>query len=144
MRVSDRREDVDFDFVHQFLSEQSIWATGVGRNTLKRALDYSLCFSVFKDDRQIGFARVVTDCATFAWIDDVFVDPDERGAGVPHHLLNAIVDHESLASVASWWLSSSNPVARSLFVKHGFEEPPRERLMKLMARPKQQSESYRD
>jgi len=140
--VSDRRQDVDFEFVSQFLSQQSVWAQGIGRATQKRALDNSLCLSAFADNQQVGFARVVTDYATYAWIDDVFVDESVRGQGVAHQLLTAILDHSALQSVASWWLSSSNPAARALFEKHGFSRPHDQRLAKLMARPKHQGEHY--
>ena len=142
-RISDNRADVDFAFVHGFLAHESIWATDIGAETLKRALDHSLCISAFRDEEQVGFARAVTDFATYAWIDDVFVKESERGAGIARRLLEGIVSHESLAPVASWWLSSSNPHARALFQKIGFEEPPPERAAKLMARPKAQGEAYR-
>ena len=141
--LSDRREDVDFEFVHRFLSEQSIWATGVGRETQRRALDNSLCISAFHEAKQVGFARVVTDYATYAWVDDVFVAESAQGQGVSHHLITTILQHADLKSVASWWLSSSNPVARSLFEKHGFRTPDPDRLGKLMALPKYQGDEYK-
>lgn len=141
--LSDRREDVDFEFVHRFLSEQSIWAKGVGRSTQHRALSNSLCISAFYEGKQVGFARVVTDYATYAWVDDVFVAESAQGQGVADRLITAILQHADLQSVASWWLSSSNPVARSLFEKHGFKAPDPERLGKLMALPKYQSEDYK-
>ena len=143
LTLSDKREDVDFEFVHRFLSEQSIWATGIGRSTQKKALDHSLCISAFIEGHQVGFARVVTDFATYAWIDDVFVDESVQGQGISHRLITTILEHSDLKSVASWWLSSSNPVARSLFEKHGFATPDAERLGKLMALPKHQGEDYK-
>ena len=141
--LSDKREDVDFEFVHQFLSEQSIWANGVGRSTQQRALDNSLCISAFHEGKQVGFARVVTDYATYAWVDDVFVAESAQGHGISHRLITTILQHSDLKSVASWWLSSSNPVARSLFEKHGFKAPNPERLSKLMALPKRKGDEYR-
>ena len=141
--VSDQRDDVDFEFVYRFLSEKSIWASGVGRTTQMRVLKNSLCISAFSEGKQVGFARVVTDYATYAWIDDVFVEESVQGKGVAHRLMTAILEHDDLRSVASWWLSSSNPVARSLFEKNGFAIPDTERLGKLMALPKHQGEDYR-
>ena len=141
--MSDRREDVDFEFVHRFLSKQSVWAAGVGRSTQQRALDNSLCISAFHEGKQVGFARVVTDYATYAWIDDVFVAESAQGHGISHRLITAILQHADLKSVASCWLSSSNPVARSLFEKHGFKVPDPERLGKLMALPKHQNDEYK-
>ena len=141
--ISDQRKDVDFEFVYRFLSERSIWAAEVGRSTQMRALDNSLCISAFKEGRQVGFARVVTDYGTYAWIDDVFVDESVQGQGIAHHLMTRILEHADLQSVASWWLSSSNQVARSLFEKYGFAVPNPERLGKLMARPKHKGEEYK-
>ena len=141
--LSDKREDVDFKFVYGFLSERSMWAAGVGRSTQKKALDNSMCISAFIAGKQVGFARVVTDYATYAWIDDVFVDEAAQSQGVSHHLITTILEHRDLKSVASWWLSSSNPVARSLFEKHGFEVPDPKRLGKLMALPKHQGKDYK-
>ena len=134
---------MDFEFVYRFLSEHSIWATGVGRSTQQRALDNSLCISALHEGKQVGFARVVTDFATYAWVDDVFVAESSQGQGISHRLITTILQHDDLKSVASWWLSSSNPVARSLFEKHGFKAPVSERLGKLMALPKHQSDEYK-
>ncbi len=142
--VSDRPHDIDFEFVYRFLSEESVWAVGIGRDTQQRAIESSLCLNAFVDKQQVGFARVVTDYATFAWVDDVFVDPDYRGQHVAHELMLAIMQHAALGSVASWWLSSSNPDARALFEKHGFERPDTDRLAKLMARPKLKPEFYKE
>jgi GNAT superfamily N-acetyltransferase len=143
VQISDRREDIDFEFVFRFLSDESIWADGIGRETQQRAIDNSLCISAFVNDQQVGFARAVTDYATFVWVDDVFVDPNARGKGVSKHLIAAIIEHPKLTSVASWWLSSSTPAARSLFEKFGFEVPAKERIAKWMGRPKVKSEAYR-
>ena len=141
--VSDKSEDVDFEFVYRFLSGESIWADGIGRETQQRAIDYSLCFSAFHDRQQVGFARAVTDYATFVWIDDVFVDAEMRRSGVAKLLIQTVVDHPSLVSVASWWLSSSTPNARALFEQYGFEVPERQRIAKWMGRPKVKTEFYK-
>lgn len=143
IRLSDKSEEVDFEFVHRFLSGESIWADGIGRDTQKRAIANSLCISAFQDELQIGFARAVTDYATFVWIDDVFVDPEVRRSGVAKLLIQTIVEHPELDSVASWWLSSSSPNARALFEQFGFEVPEKERIAKWMGRPKVKSEAYR-
>ena len=143
IRISDETKDVDFEFVYSFLSGESSWADGIGRVTQRRAIDNSLCISAFQDRKQIGFARVITDYATFAWVDDVFVDPEARRSGVGKLLIQTIIERPRLNSVASWWLSSSNPNARALFKKSGFEVPEESRLAKWMGRPKTRNESYR-
>ena len=143
IRISDKTSDVDFEIVYGFLSGESNWADGIGRETQQRAIDNSLCISALQGTQQVGFARVVTDYATFAWIDDVFVDPEARRSGVAKRLIQAIVEHPRLGSVASWWLSSSNPSARELFKQYGFDVPEKDRIAKWMGRPKLKTESYR-
>ncbi len=143
IQISDQTTDVDFEFVHRFLSGESIWADGIGQQTQRRAIDNSLCISAFEHGKQVGFARAVTDYATFVWIDDVFVDPESRRSGIAKLLIRTIVDHPSLVSVASWWLSSSTPNARSLFEQFGFEVPEKQRIAKWMGRPKVKSDFYK-
>lgn len=143
IHISDQSADVDFEFVYRFLSGESIWADGIGRETQQRAIDNSLCVSAFLNGRQVGFARAVTDYATFVWIDDVFVDSEARRSGVARLLIQTIIDHPSLVSVASWWLSSSNPNARSLFDQFGFEIPEKQRITKLLGRPKVKKDCYK-
>jgi hypothetical protein len=82
VEISDRLEDVDFDFVHNFLSQFSHWKKDIGPNTLRRALEHSNCISAFINGAQVGFVRVVSDHATFAWVDDLFVDEKYRGNGI--------------------------------------------------------------
>ncbi len=142
LTISDRPEDMDLTRVHRFLSEEAHWQKGIGLKTLERALENSLCVGAFLDGTQVGLARVITDYSTFAWIDDVFVDTSARGQGVAYRMMEAIIDHPELKSVAAWWLSSSNPDARRLFEKFGFSEPKKERLEKWMAREKVKSDAY--
>lgn len=142
LRITDDRSEVDFERLQTFLRD-TIWQADVGPKTLKRSLDNSLCFSAFNGLEQIGFARAVTDRATFCWIDDVFVDPNYRGKGVAGGLIETILEHPELVSVATWFLSSSNPEARSVFSRYGFEPLGNERAAKLMALPKVQNEHYR-
>jgi len=142
IQLSDQVTDVDFEFVYRFLAGESIWATGIGRDTQRRAIDNSLCISAFIDRKQVGFCRAVTDYATFVWVDDVFVDSNVRRRGIAKLLIQSIVEHPSLVSVASWWLSSSNEDARRLFQRFGFVVPEEHRIGKLMGRPKIKSDSY--
>ena len=142
LKISDRLEDMDRAVVHRFLSEEAHWQKDIGPKTLERALQNSLCIGAFVDDAQVGLARVITDYATFAWIDDVFVDASFRGQGIAYRLMEAIIDHPRLTSVAAWWLSSSNPDARRLFEKFSFSTPDQERLEKWMAREKIKSDAY--
>jgi len=140
--LSDQNKDIDFEFVYGFLSNESIWAIGIGRQTLQRSIDHSLCISAFITDKQIGFVRATTDYATFAWVDDLFVSADVRGKGVAKRLVDELTSHPKLDSVASWWTCSSNPNARKLFAEFGFIEPEQERISKWIGRPKAKPASY--
>ena len=141
LRITDKISEIDLARVQLFL-KGTVWQSGIGPKTLGRALNNSLCISAFDDNLQIGFARAVTDRATSCWIDDVFVDPAHRGQGVAGRMIESIVQHSELRSVASWFLSSSNQEARRVFAKYGFESIGPERAGKLMARAKIHNEQY--
>ncbi|MGW8318907.1 MAG: GNAT family N-acetyltransferase [Candidatus Promineifilaceae bacterium] len=93
--ITDERDRVDLDFVVQMLSG-SYWAAGRPRAIVASSIANSLCFSLFRHGRQVGFARVVTDQATFAWICDVIIDPDYRHQGLGSWLLKCLSEHPLL------------------------------------------------
>lgn len=132
LRISTARADVDLDVVHGFLSTQAYWCPGIPRAVVERALDHSLCFSAFLDGAQVGFARVVTDRATFAYLADVFVLPPARGQGVSKAILATVVADPALASVRRFLLATSD--AHGLYAAHGFTA---------LARPERFMERYR-
>jgi GNAT superfamily N-acetyltransferase len=86
---------VDMDVVHEFLSKAP-WASGLTRETLIRALRYSLCFSLFEGSRQIGLARVISDYTTYAYLCDVYVVEPHRGRGLGSWLIRCILDHPDI------------------------------------------------
>jgi GNAT superfamily N-acetyltransferase len=90
VRVSTDSSAVDLEWLVAALSERAYWAIGRTRDAIERSVAASLCFSALRGDRQVGFARVVTDEATFGWVCDVFVDETERGAGIGKLLIQAI------------------------------------------------------
>jgi GNAT superfamily N-acetyltransferase len=109
---------LDRDLVHAFLSEQSYWARGRPRDVLERAIANSLCFGAYDEAAQVGFARVVTDRATFAWLADVFVVEEHRGRGVGRRLVDSALRHADLESVSRWVLATAD--AHSLYGRFGF------------------------
>jgi GNAT superfamily N-acetyltransferase len=109
----------DMDVIHGFLS-QSYWSAGVPRATVERAIENSLCFALFADDKQVGFARVVTDKATFAYLADVFVLASHRGGGLSKQLMAAILSHPSLQGLRRFLLATSD--AHGLYAQFGFKE----------------------
>ena len=120
-QISTDQGRLDVPLIYQFLSEQSTWAVGMPRALLERAIANSLCFGVYLDGRQIGFARVVTDCATFANLVDVFVLPAPRGQGHSKRLMEAIVAHPDLQGLRRFTLATGD--AHGLYAQFGFTPP---------------------
>jgi GNAT superfamily N-acetyltransferase len=117
------RTDVSFlqiDTIHKFLSEESYWAKERTREQTQRAIENSLSFGVYKGEKQIGFARVVTDYATFAYIGDVFILNEFRGRGISKWLMETIVNHPDLQNLRRWILATRD--AHALYEKFGFTE----------------------
>jgi ribosomal protein S18 acetylase RimI-like enzyme len=119
LRVSTALADVDIDMVHGFLQRESYWAHGIPRAILQRALAHSLCFSGFAEGRQVAFARVVTDEATFANLLDVFVLPDFRGRGYARELLVAVLADPRLQGLRRFTLMTAD--AHGLYEQFGFQ-----------------------
>jgi N-acetylglutamate synthase-like GNAT family acetyltransferase len=121
---------IDVDLVHRFLSESSYWAQGRSRDIVERSIRNSLCFSVLVDGRQVGFARVATDRAVFAYLMDVFILPEWRGRGLSKRLMQTILGHPDLQGLKLFLLRTSD--AHGLYRQFGFE--PIDRPENLMAR----------
>ena len=111
---------LDLSVVHDYLSNKSYWATGRSVETIKRSIEHSLAFGVYKGEQQIGFARVVTDYATFAWIADVFILGSFRGQGLGTWLMEIVISHPKLQGFRRWTLSTKD--AHALYRKFGFTE----------------------
>jgi|SRR6185503_874323 len=116
--ISTDKALIDFVAVYKYLSEESYWATGITADRLKRAIDNSMCFGVYKDDMQAGFTRVVTDQATFAYICDVFILPQYRGLGLSKWLMQTIIEHPDLQGLRRWSLATAD--AHGLYSQMGF------------------------
>ena len=130
--VTTDRSRLDLDVIHGFLT-MSYWARGVSRDVVARSIEHSLCFGAFDGGRQVGFARVVSDCATFAYICDVFALESHRGRGVGKSLMAAIMSHPELQGLRRWTLFTRD--AHGLYRQFGFGAAGQpERLMEVVAR----------
>jgi GNAT superfamily N-acetyltransferase len=109
---------LDIPVIHDFVANQSYWAQGRTIETVQRALNNSLNFGLYEDKQQVGFARVVTDYATFAWIADVFVLKEHRGRGLSKWLLEVILSHPKLQGFRRWVLATRD--AHALYAGFGF------------------------
>lgn len=115
----------DLAYIHGFLS-RSYWAQNIPLDIVRRSIEGAVCFGVFEGSRQVGFARVITDKATFGYIADVFIDENYRGRGLSKWLLSTILAHPELQGFRSWMLGTLD--AHGLYEKFGFtrlEEPGR-------------------
>jgi N-acetylglutamate synthase-like GNAT family acetyltransferase len=110
-------EKQDLDVIHGFLT-QSYWAKGIPREIVARSLRNSLCFALLDDRKQIGFARVISDFATIAYVGDVFVLPDYRGRGLSKWLMRCVTLHPDLQGLRRWLLATSD--AHGLYQQFGF------------------------
>jgi GNAT superfamily N-acetyltransferase len=118
--VSTDRDRLDLDVVHRFLSTEAYWSPGVARAVVERSIEGSMPFGVYLGAEQVGFARVVTDGATFAWLADVFVLPGHRGRGLGKWLVEEILSHAELQGLRRWLLGTAD--AHELYRRFGFEE----------------------
>jgi GNAT superfamily N-acetyltransferase len=119
VEISTDRDRIDTDLVHEFLSRQTDWAAGIPRGTLERSLHNSLVFGAYTSDgRQVGFARAITDYATFAHIADVFVLPDWRRQGLGKRLVEAVLTHPKLQGLRRWSLATRD--RHGLYARYGF------------------------
>jgi GNAT superfamily N-acetyltransferase len=117
--ISDDRALLDRTLIHRFLSERTYWSPGVPWEIVERCIEHSLCFGVYRASAQIGFARVVTDFATFAWLADVFILEEERGKGLSKKLVAAILAHPRLRDLRRFMLGTRD--AHGLYARFGFE-----------------------
>jgi N-acetylglutamate synthase-like GNAT family acetyltransferase len=97
---------LDIAFIHKFLSEEAAWAKGIAREKLERAIAHSLCFGLYDAEGQIGFARVISDYATYAYLDDVFVLTEYRGRGLGAWLMECIMAHPNLQGLKRFALTT--------------------------------------
>jgi GNAT superfamily N-acetyltransferase len=131
--VSTDPERLDLDVIHGYLT-RSYWAAGIPRDVVERSLRNSLCFGLYAGDEQVGFARVVTDLATFAYVADVFVLDAHRGRGLSKWLMECILQHPDLRDVRRWHLVTRD--AHGLYERFGFAEPaPGRHMERVRANP---------
>ncbi len=113
------RDRLDLEVIHGFLV-RSYWSPGIPRSVVARAIEHSLCFGIYHHGAQVGFARVVSDRATFAYLADVFVLEEHRGIGLSKRLLTAIMAHPDLQGLRRFLLGTRD--AHGLYRQFGFDQ----------------------
>ncbi len=116
-RISTEKEDLQIDVIHRYLTEEAYWTTGRTLEMTKKSIKHSLCFGVFQHDKQIGFARVVTDYTIFAYLCDVFVLEEYQGQGLGKWLTETILDVLDEEGVA--WTMLATRDAHEYYEEYG-------------------------
>jgi GNAT superfamily N-acetyltransferase len=117
-RITTGRDALNVDAIESFL-RKSYWAANRSRERIERSLEHSLCFAVLHDDRQVGFARVVSDYTDFAWLCDVYIDESHRGNGLGVFVVETVLEHPELRGLRRWILATRD--AHELYAKFGFQ-----------------------
>ena len=118
IEITADRARMDVDAIHRYLSEESYWAKDIPRERVERSIANSLCVGAFDGDAQVGFTRVITDYATFAYLADVYVLPSHRGRGISKEILSAVMHHPELQGLRRWHLVTRD--AHGLYAQFGF------------------------
>ena len=121
---------LQIDVIHQYLSIESYWAQNIPLEVVKQSIEGSLCFGVYHKDLQIGFARLITDKATFAYLADVFILPEHRGKGLSKWLMQTIHTHPQLQGLRRWLLGTKD--AHGLYEQFGWTRFGEEQLYRFM------------
>ncbi len=116
--ISTDKSLLNVEFIHRYLSNKSYWAENIPHDVVKKSIEGSLCFGIYADKKQIGFARVVTDAASFAYLADVFIDGDYRGRGMSKWLMQVIMAHPDLQGLRRFMLATRD--AHGLYEQFGF------------------------
>jgi len=115
--ISCDKARLDIAMIHDYLANQSYWAKGISRLDVSRSIENSLCFGLYDGPEMAGFARVVTDYTRFAYLMDVFIREDLRSQGLGRHLIDQIINFETLSTV-NWLLATQD--AAGFYQKLGF------------------------
>lgn len=131
--ISTDKARLDVDMIHDFLSNRSYWAKGIPRETLEKSIAGSRCYGVYVEDKQVGFARLITDGATFGYLCDVFILEEYRGEGLSKQLIQTITEDPDLQLLRRWVLVTAD--AHTLYTRFGFSELARPERYLEKARP---------
>jgi GNAT superfamily N-acetyltransferase len=131
--ISTDKSRLDLSFIYHFLSTQAYWCLNIPMDTVMRSVDNSLCFGVYLGEQQVGFARIISDYATIAYLGDVFVVPEHRGKGLSKRLISEIMSHPDLQGLRRWILLTGD--AHGLYHQFGWKPVARPDLYMEIANP---------
>ena len=141
---SDQKEFLQIDAIHSYLSKESYWAKNIPLDIVKRSIDNSLCFGIYKKGEQIGFARWVTDKATLGWLCDVYISTAYRGLGLSKKLMAFMIFHPDLQGLRRYQLATLD--AHRLYEQYGFKalENPNRQMGIVLPNPYQNTDTEVD
>ena len=117
-KISNNKDLLNKDMIYEYLDKESYWSKGIPLEKVLTSIDNSVCFGVYKGEQQIGFARVITDKATFAYLCDVFIVRNFKGMGLSKWLIQTILADAELQGLRRWLLATAD--AHGLYNKFGF------------------------
>lgn len=129
---------LDLDVIHNFLANEAYWSPGVAREQVARQMRYSLCFGLYAGTQQAGFARVISDFTTFAYLADVFILRPFRGQGLGKWLVQTILAHPELQGLRRFTLNTRD--AHRLYRQFGFDNHPHPENHLVIQRPQPHQE----
>ncbi len=130
--ISTDKSLLNLDIIHGYLSKESYWAMNIPRDVVERSIEHSLCFGIYHQQQQVGFGKLITDQATFAYLGDVFVLESYRGKGLSKWLMESIHAHPGLQGLRRWILATSD--AHGLYEQFGWSVIPEEMRPRFMQR----------
>lgn len=113
------KNKLQLNYIHQYLSVESYWSKNIPIQIVEKSIDGSLCYAVYHNNQQVGFARVITDSATFAYLADVFIDKDHRGKGLSKELMRFILESDYTKVIRRFMLATLD--AHGLYAQFGFQ-----------------------
>jgi N-acetylglutamate synthase-like GNAT family acetyltransferase len=116
--LSCNKEKLDVNYIHHYLANESYWAKNIPLHVVQKSIEGSLCFGIYEKKKQIGFARVITDYATFGYLADVFIDKGYRGKGLSKILMQFIMNHPDVKTLRRFMLATLD--AHGLYEQFGF------------------------
>lgn len=117
--ISTDKSKLDLTVIHDYLANESYWSKNIPKERIRKSIANALCFGIYYKDKQIGYAKVVSDFSTMAYLGDVFVLEDYRGQGLSKWLMETIMSHPELTGLRRWILLTSD--AHELYKKFGWQ-----------------------
>ena len=133
--ISTDKSRLDIECIYAYLSKESYWAKNIPLELVKKSIEGSICFAIYHNGRQVGFARMVSDCATFGYLADVFIIEEYRGKGLSKLLMEEIINYPAFQPLRRWMLATRD--AHGLYKQFGFTEldKPERIMQKLKTNP---------